>query len=211
MGRYLRRDLDGGASISIWEITESEEELQKLISLSKEESVKLSQIRSAVRRREILAVNALLNSIFDEEINLAHHNDGSPFLQNVSIKVSISHTNRFVSILTHPNLDVGIDIESLDRNFGAVEKKALSKDEIDSLNTNERGKHLAIFWSVKEAIYKRLALPNIDFAKQIHIKPFTLENEGELTAVFTKNNGETREFALQYVIFENHVMAWIIG
>ena len=79
--------------------------------------------------------------------------------------ISITHTNNFVAIITNPTEDVGIDIECLDRDFSAVEKKALSEDELDDLldekeNDDERKKErtlqLAIYWCAKEALYKRM-------------------------------------------------------
>ena len=37
MGLYLRKELKNGAEISVWEVTESEEELLKIISIPNEE------------------------------------------------------------------------------------------------------------------------------------------------------------------------------
>lgn len=211
MALFFSRDLDGGATVSVWEIVESEEELLSLCSVPNDELEELQLIRSIDRRRERLAVRALLNQLFDGKVYLGHHDNGRPFLQNSLIEISISHTKRFAAVLTHPDDSVGIDIESLDRNFSAVEKKALSPYEIENLSEKNRNLHLAIHWSAKEAIYKRMSLSDVDFARQIEIKRFSPKEEGELEATFIQKDGEELEFELQYEVFEGHVMAWLIG
>lgn len=211
MALFFSRELDNGATVSVWEIVESEEELLSLCSVPSDELEELQLIRSVDRRRERLAVRALLNELFDGKVYLGHHDNGRPFLQNSLIEISISHTGRFAVVLTHPEESVGIDIESLERNFSAVEKKALSPDEIENLSERSRNLHLAIFWSAKEAIYKRMSQSDVDFAKQIEIKRFSPKESGEIEATFIQKDGEELEFELSYEIFENHVMAWLVG
>lgn len=211
MGLYSRKKLHNGAEISIWKIVESEEELIKFSSIPNEELEELALIGSAARRREKLAVRALLNSLFNEKVYLGHHDNGSPFIQNNSIHISITHTTDFVAIITHPTEDVGIDIESLARDFSAVEKKALSEEEIDDLSGKNRNRQLAIYWCAKEALYKRMNRHGVDFAKQMEIDKFTPKDEGEINARFIDKDGEEEEFELEYEIFENHLLVWLVG
>ena len=211
MGLYLRKKLDKGGEISVWEVTESEEELLKIISIPNEELEELLMIRSESRRREKLAVRALLNTVFEDKVYLGHHDNGSPFIQNNSIHISITHTNNFVAIITHPTEDVGIDIECLDRDFSVVEKKALSEDEREDLSDKHRNLHLAIYWCAKEAIYKRMSQHGVDFAKQMEVDKFNPKDEGEIDATFIDKDGEEEEFELEYEVFDNHVMVWLVG
>ena len=211
MGLYLRKKLDKGGEISVWEVTESEEELLNIISVPNEELEELLLIRSSSRRREKLAVRALLNTIFEDKVYLGHHDNGSPFIQNNSIHISITHTNRFVAIITHPTEDVGIDIESIERDFSAVEKRALSEDEREDLSDKNRNLHLAIYWCAKEAIYKRMSQHGVDFAKQMEVDKFNPKEEGEIDATFISKDGEEEEFELEYEVFDNHVMVWLVG
>ncbi len=211
MGLYLRKKLDKGGEISVWEVTESEEELLKIISIPNEELEELFLTRSEARRRERLAVRALLNSVFEDKVYLGHHDNGSPFIQNNSIHISITHTNRFVAIITHPTEDVGIDIECIERDFSAVEKKALSEDEREDLSDKNRNLQLAIYWCAKEAIYKRMSQHGVDFAKQMEIDKFNPKDEGEIDATFIDKDGEEEEFELEYEVFDNHVLVWLVG
>ena len=211
MALFFSKELDSGATISVWEIVESEEELLSLSSVPNDELEELQLIKSGERRRERLAVRALLNQVFDGKVYLGHHDNGRPFLQNSLIEISISHTSRFAAVLTHPEENVGIDIESLNRNFSAVEKKALSPQEIEDLSDKNRSLHLAIYWSAKEAVYKRMSQSDVDFSRQIEIKKFTPKDEGQIEAVFIQKDGQEQEFELNYEIFEGHVMAWLVG
>lgn len=211
MGLYFTKELENGASISVWEITESEEELLKLSSVPNDELEELKLIKSISRRREKLAVRALLCTIFDDKVYLGHHDNGRPYLQNSLTEISISHTGKYACIITHPQESVGIDIESLERNFSAVKKRALSPEEIDNLSEKEINLHLAIFWCAKEAVYKRMSRSDIDFAKQIYIKRFNPKDKGELTAIFRDKEGAEQEFELCYDTFDDHVMAWVVG
>ncbi|MBR4882983.1 MAG: 4'-phosphopantetheinyl transferase superfamily protein [Bacteroidales bacterium] len=206
MGLYLRKKLDKGGEISVWEVTESEDELLKIISIPNEELEELLMIRSESRRREKLAVRALLNTVFEDKVYLGHHDNGSPFIQNNSTHISITHTNNFVAIITHPTEDVGIDIECLERDFSVVEKKALSEDEREDLSDKHRNLQLAIYWCAKEAIYKRMSQHGVDFAKQMEVDKFNPKDEGDIDATFIDKDGEEEEFELEYEVFDNHVM-----
>lgn len=65
MGLYSKRKLDNGATIAIWEITESEDDLRTLCSpIPNDELEELEILRSEARRKEKLAVRALLNELY---------------------------------------------------------------------------------------------------------------------------------------------------
>ena len=213
MALYLTKELENGATIYVWDITESEEDLLNLTSIPSEELEDLNLIKNASRRKEKLAVRALLNEIFDDRVYLGHHDNGKPYLQNQLTEISITHSERFVAIITHPFEDVGIDIESLDRDFSAVEKKVLSEEEIDDLSDSERKRdmQLPIYWCAKEAIYKRMSILGVDFAEQIEVERFNPRKDGELEATFIHKDGTELEFELEYMIFDNHIMVWLVG
>jgi len=212
MGLYSRKNLDNGAEISIWEIVEDEDDLRRICApIPNDELEELSLIKSKARRKEKLAIRALLNVLYPEKVYLGHHDNGKPYIQNNLTEISISHTSRFAVIITHPELNVGIDIESLNRDFSSVEKKALSEEEIDDLSSKNHTLQLAIYWCAKEAIFKRMSVNGIDFAEQIEIDKFTPHDDGELDAVFIDKYGEEEEFELQYEIIDDHVMVWIVG
>ena len=211
MALYLKKELENKAEIAVWQITETEEELKTLSSTPSDEMEEISWIKSETMRKQRLAVRALLNELFDEKVYLSHHDNAKPFLENRVTNISITHTDKYVAVILHDTEDVGIDIESLDRDFSAVELKALSEDEIEDLDDEKRNEQLAIYWCAKEAIYKRLSIYNVDFAEQIEIEKFHPRGEGELEATFVSKDGYEDEYELEYMTFDRHVLVWVVG
>ena len=211
MAIYLQKELENTAKIAVWKITETEEELIELSSTPSDEMEEISFIKSESLRKQRLAVRALLNELFGEKVYLAHHDNGKPYIENDSINISISHTEKYVAVILDQNDEVGIDIESLDRDFSAVEKKALSEDEIDDLDDDKMEKNfqLAIYWCAKEAIFKKISKYNVDFAEQIEIEKFRNNEEGELEATFIHKDGYEEEYKLEYITFDRHLLVWV--
>ena len=213
MALYLIKDLDDDyhSRLGVWQITESEEELRKLCSVPSDELEEISYIRNESLRKQKLAVRALLEALFDEKVYLNHHDNGKPYIENSSINLSITHTTKYVAIIYNDTEEVGIDCESLDRDFSAVEKRALSEEEIEDLDYEKRNEQLAIYWCAKEAVYKKMSQYNVDFAEQIEIDNFRLRGEGELDATFISKDGYEEELELQYMTFDRHVLVWVAG
>ncbi len=206
MALFLTKDLDDPAHsrIGVWHITESEEELRGMTS-----------IKSESLRRQKLAVRALLDNMFEEKVYLSHHDNGKPYIENNVTNISITHTDKYVAIMLNDNDDVGIDVESLDRDFSAVEKKALSDDEREDLEDDEerkdeRNKQLALYWCAKEAVLKKTGQYDLDLSEQIEIDHFHPKSDGELDAVFIDDDGEEEEISLAYMTFDRHVLVWTI-
>ena len=91
---------ENGAEICVWEISEDEDELRRLCApIPSDELEELQIISSPARRKEKLAVRALLNVMFPEKLYLGHHDNGKPYLQNCAVEISISHCARFAAII----------------------------------------------------------------------------------------------------------------
>ena len=211
MALYLRKKLDNKAEIAVWHVTESEQELLGLTSVPNDELEEISLFRNENHRRQKLAVRALINEVFEEKMYLNHHDNGQPYFENCATNISITHTDNYVAIIIHDEDEVGIDVESLDRDFSVVEKKALSEDEIDDLEKDKRNEQLAIYWCAKEASFKRMSQNRVDFAEQIEVEKFNVRKEGELEATFIHKDEHEEEFELEYMIFDRHVLVWLVG
>ena len=211
MALYLTMDLDDDSRsrLGVWQITETEEELRALTSIPSDELEEISYIKNESLRKQKLAVRALLDTFFEDKVYLSHHDNGKPYIENSAVNISITHTNKYVAIILNEEEEVGIDCESLDRDFSAVEKKALSEDEIEALDEDKRKEQLAIYWCAKEAIYKKMSQHNVDFAEQIEIDDFRVRREGELEATFIQKDGFEEELNLQYTTFDRHVLVWV--
>ncbi len=213
MALYLIQDLDDDyhSKLGVWKITESEEELRRLSSVPADELEEISYIKSESLRKQKFAVRALLDIMFGEKVYLSHHDNGKPYIENSATNISITHTDKYVAVILNDTEEVGIDCESLDRDFSAVEKKALSEEEIESLDEDKRNEQLAIYWCAKEAIYKKMSQYNVDFAEQIEIDDFRMRGEGELEATFIQKDGFEEDLRLQYMTFDRHILVWVAG
>ena len=211
MALFLTKDLDDDAHsrLGVWHITETEAELKALSSVPSDELEEISFIKSESLRKQKLAVRALLDCMLDEKVYLSHHDNGKPYIENDPTNISITHTDKYVAIILSTEAEVGIDCESLDRDFAAVEKKALSEDEIDDLDDNKRNEQLAIYWCAKEAIYKLTSQYDVDFAEQIELDSFRFRDEGDLDATFTDKDGYEQELELHYITFDRHALVWV--
>ena len=195
MALYLKKELEESRSlIGVWQITETEEELKELASVPSDEMEEISFINNESLRKQRLAVRALLCELFGEKVYLSHHDNGKPYLENSVTNISITHTDKYVAVILNDNEDVGIDIESLSRDFSAVERKALSEDEVEDLDED-----------------KRLSAYRVNFAEQIEVERFRPKGEGELDATFIHKDGYEEEFELEYMTFDNHVLVWVAG
>src|SRR5574344_19193 len=213
MALYLIKDLDDDyhSKIGVWQISETQDELKALTSIPSDELEEISYIKSESLRKQKYAVRALLDAMLEDKVYVNHHDNGKPYIENSVTNISITHTNKYVAIILNNNDEVGIDCESLDRDFSAVEKKALSEEEIDGLDQDKRNEQLAIYWCAKEAVYKKMSLHNVDFAEQIEIDNFHLRGEGELSATFTGKDGYEEDLDLEYITFDRHVLVWVVG
>lgn len=212
MALYFKKELEETRSlIGVWQITETEEELRAIGNVPSDEMEEISFIKNDSLRRQRLAVRALLSALFEEKVYLSHHDNGKPYLENSVTNISITHTEKYVAVILDDNEDVGIDLESLARDFSAVEQKALSDEEIEDLDEDKKHEQLAIYWCAKEAIFKRLSAYHVDFAEQIEVERFRPRGEGELVATFIHKDGYEEDFDLQYMTFDNHVLVWVVG
>ena len=211
MALFLTKDLDDPAHsrVGVWKITESEAELRTMTSIPSDELEEISYIKNESLRKQRLAVRALLDAMFDEKVYLSHHDNGKPYIENNAINISITHTDQYVAVILNDEDEVGIDCESLNRDFSAVEKKALSEEEIGNLENEQKNEQLAIYWCAKEAIFKLTSQYDVDFAEQIQIDGFRYRDEGELSATFTDKDGYEQELNLYYFTFDRHVLACV--
>ena len=210
MALLLTKDLDddGHSRLGVWHITESEAQLREATSIPSDELEEISFLKSESLRKQKLAVRALLDAMFEEKVYLSHHDNGKPYIENNAVNISITHTDKYVAVILDDRNDVGIDCESLDRDFSAVEKKALSEEEIEDLDDERRNEQLAIYWCAKEAVYKKISQYGVDFAEQIEIDSFHPRGEGALEATFIHKDGYEEEFELRYMTFDRHVLVW---
>ncbi len=137
---------------------------------------------------------------------IEHYGNGAPFLvDEENRRVSITHTGRFMAIAMLPPCDkslgpefipgqaLGIDAEKTDRRqvlnvrdrfLNESEKNMVVEDDIEAN---------VMAWTIKEAVYKAMLTPGLDFRKDIQIISFPdPKSKGKGEAIAIKEGHEVR-------------------
>jgi len=161
-----------GIRAGIWHITESAEELTRMISLSEEEQNRFSTFSHEGRKRHWLACRALLTDMLvPAKPHITYDLNGKPWLIGGGAHISLSHAGDYAAIVWSVQGVAGIDIEEMKGRIERVKERFLSEDELETLVPEHRLKQLYIYWGAKEALFKLYGTPGLDFKKEIHIHP----------------------------------------
>lgn len=200
---------DGGL-LGIWKMVETTEELLKLFPdhLRSEAYAYLMDIRSERRSVEWLSTRVMLLDLLGREQIILNRKDGSPYLADGKVKISISHTKNYAAILLHETSAVGIDIETRSERVIKIAGKFISDNEF--IDPAQIIVHQLLHWSAKETLFKLMNMQGIDFKQHLHIHPFTPGVKGLITATETKTK-QKQSFRLHYEVHPDYVLTWAIG
>ncbi len=170
------------ADVLIWEITESADELIGMLSNFESYKPEYESIKTNKRRIEFLTARIAINQLLGDEKMIVYDKSGKPFLKNEKTFISISHSKKWLALIAHPDLKAGIDIECPTEKIVQVYKRFLNPAEQKELFDEGSSIKLQLAWSAKEALFKIIGDSAVDFAKQLHIFPFELKDEGSIKA-----------------------------
>ncbi len=183
----------------IWEISESECALRNLCSLTDYDKNLLENIGSELRRKEILAVRALIKHL-NPKIHIKYQNRKP--VCNIG-NISISHSDTLAAIVWHPTKKTTVDIEQINDRIHRIAHKAFSQDEIGFANNiTER---LTKLWSCKECVYKLADIQGVDFIKQIFVSEFKQNTDIKCQL---KTSSKLIEYNFKQMNIKNHVLVW---
>ena len=191
------------ATILLWEMVEEETELLDSLQLNTAELNDYHTIKTSKRKQEYLGIRAVLKTLFGKNIPLIYNADRKPFLADNSAKISISHSGKWLAVMVHSDVEVGIDIECPSDKIELLAARFLSKEELETIT----GKKQHIAWSAKEALYKIIGKQAVDFAAQLRILPFDItEDEGEFSALHIPSN---TGYIGNYLLTEEYTLVYI--
>ena len=196
-------------TIGIWQLAETSSELLTGIQLSKIEKTSFNTIKNERRKKEYLAVRALLKKMAGSDFKIFYEKSGRPQLKNYPLNISISHSADLAVIFLSKE-NAGIDVENTGRKIAPVAKRFLSEAEITHTeNSSDKQLMQTIYWSAKEAIFKCTYEENIRFNSQIMIEPFELEEKGNFRGTL-KTEHRTFMFELNYFRIGNNVVVYCV-
>lgn len=159
----------------LWEIEESKDELEQLVSLSSVDKEKLALRKSPSHQRELLSSRASLSALGVSLDDLQFRNNGAPYIKNLQF-CSLSHTFLYAAAAISDR-SIGVDVEIYRSNIVRIAPKFLHSDEAFVLENENKIALLTRLWCAKESVYKAFGTAGIHFAKQIQISPFTIHSE----------------------------------
>jgi phosphopantetheinyl transferase len=194
------------SQIAIWHITESEEELLKVVELHPQERKKYQNFKSHPRRLEFLALRRCLVAIFGQNPNVQYLPNGKPYLNQGGF-LSFSHTKNFAAVIYSKTLEVGIDLESFRNSVATVRTKFMRKEECKTLSTANTLKHLTAYWGGKEVILKIEGNRKLDFKKEIRLQPF-LQAPTQNTHGFLVQQSGIKNYTLHFKTYPNFLLTY---
>jgi phosphopantetheinyl transferase len=194
--------------LSVWQITESSDELLPFFTPEEITDPEFQKFTFEKRKTEWLATRALLKQMIGPSFQISYTESGKPLFNHpVYAHISISHSRDFVAVFIHEHLSVGIDIESMNRNYSAIRKKYLSESELEDVN--ESPLLQCIYWCAKEAVFKLVEDDGVDFRKQIEVMAFDSQEDAFLVRYISDNQEKT--YQLQHTTFNDQCMVWVCG
>lgn len=194
MPLFSRKSTSFNATIILWKIDESEEELKKGIILSDDETFKLDKITHPHKRKEFLALRCCLKEFYGQNPEVHYHDTGKPYLVNGDY-VSFSHTKNFAGIIQSTSANIGLDLELKRERILRIAHKFMSDIEEKSIDEKTRIEHLTYYWGAKEVLVKITGNRHLNFIQQLHIKPFKYKEN-------TKTTGKVVE---QHLVRESEI------
>jgi 4'-phosphopantetheinyl transferase EntD len=193
--------------LALWKLTEPLDFFEEKAHLSQNDILLYTKITNEYRKKEWLAVRILLNEVLGFWPTITYMETGKPILNNHSRHLSISHSKEMVGILVCTSPFAGIDIEKTTRNIDHILPRFLSKEEMKNVETSTDSNSKIIHWCAKEAIFKSINEPNIEFSSRIKIEK--INTDGTIEANY-KSKRKHHEMLLNYMIADEHAIVWTI-
>lgn len=169
--RYL-----DGTRLILWHITETEEELSRMVN--KEDLSSAERFASPKRRCERLASRAALRTVIQKG-TVEYDFAGAPYIPGNNTHINISHTDSMCAVAFSEKI-CAVDIEHSQRHFAKVAEKYISEAEkeiADLLGEDAYG----IIWCAKEALYKYSGQKGFEMLKFLQVTGITKrEDNGNL-------------------------------
>lgn len=169
MPLYTSKTIVDGLKLVVWELNESIADLLEKVVLNKEELESFNAITRVEKKREFLAGRFVVEKgceLLELDFQGLEKDDyGKPYLKDLALEISLTHTDEFIAVLYSEIGPVGIDLEQPRDKIMRVLPRLFSEQEIaDVDNDLNLG---TIYWSAKEALYKLYGRRGVNFKENL--------------------------------------------
>ena len=194
--------IDNHSKVLIWKITESLEELESGIELTRNSSERLKGMKSDLHKKGFLSVRQLLKEIGYSDEDLMYDGYGKPHLKDGKY-ISITHSFTFAGIIISDDKPVGIDIEKRRDKIVKIAHKFTTIDDYKSIaNHDALVSKLTIVWGAKESLYKIYGKKQLLFLNNIYIEDFPF-NDTNTTTGRILFEGNTSDYKITFLEIED--------
>ena len=181
--------------IYVWKVSSVLNDLRKNPSLSAKELEELSTLKSEKRKIEFLACRLALKDLFNNKLELKHHESGKPYIKEAN-HISISHSKDYIAI-AYGEENIGIDIEQAHEKLLKLIPRILSESELTQFQQNPTTENACKMWGIKESVLKYIGDKNLNYRDDIKI---TTDSIKYLDLNFEVHFENVEEMILTYVI-----------
>jgi phosphopantetheinyl transferase (holo-ACP synthase) len=206
MPQFFSENIDDIGIVSLWKITETEDELLAMRTLSEAEQTHFQLIRNPQKRLHWLAYRVLLGKMLGKDFELNYLSDGKPVL--VEKFLSVSHSKDFAAVFLSDNHPVGVDIEKISYRIQKLYPRFLNATEQCNSNLSDSAL-LHFYWGAKEAVYKLFNQHRLLFAEQILID--SIHWEEQTAAATVKTDCFQEKANVNYRIIEGYMLVCCYG
>lgn len=202
-------NLNDDACWGLWEITESNSDLHRLLN-NPEDVKKLSTIRSEEKIAEKIAARLILKEILKSwnlsYLGTAGEDSGKPILLHHTYNISLSHSHKSAVAIVHKKSEIGIDIELIQEKIERIAPRVFRADEIGEFERDYE--FLTILWTFKEVLYKIYGNRGLDFKENIEIMSLAKNKGKGFGKGQIKVNEGIQLFDLKYERFKEFIISY---
>ena len=170
------------ANVSLWRISESEEELLSQKPFLQQYVVEMENMKSSARR-------------------IFHYPTGKPYLQD-GRNISISHTKGYVAIAVSKEYNVALDMEYVSDRVCRVADKFLRSDE-----NAETTLQKLLVWCAKETLYKLHSEDNLTF-HEMRVEDVPEVKEHDFGELYIENIRRNKQVKVAFIVTEGFILAF---
>lgn len=209
------KKIDSNTALALWKIEEGHDELLAGLQLKEHELAIINGFKSEKRSLQWLSTRLLLRTMLNtkEYIDCQMDNHGKPYLVNFDYHISLSHSYDYAAVMISrdPNKKVGLDMEMIKHKIKLVRNKFLSDSELAQKQIGENIDALYVCWCAKEAIYKWHGKKQLEFKRDMHIRPFKLANTGSLNALVDLPEGNVNLVVDYFKTEDGYMVGYVIA
>ena len=139
--------------------------------IAAEDVASAMRFQNEKRRREHLAWRRIVRRELGAKVHIDYNDVGAPVVDVDDRWISVAHGGECVAVAIADE-PVGVDIESLDRDFARVAPRYMTVEEL-SLSDDERW--ACFVWCAKEAMYKLYGRRGVELRGELRVESFDSE------------------------------------